>query len=169
MREEGGLVTSLMQSYRSKINEAFNAADGDFKIGLSLTIKPNGAGCKLEAGISFVAERIKDMYTEDIDEKQMTLDLEDQKEAALLTAGRKVACPLRPIFGQDGMIKGHATVSQDLCDEKCKDRIDVRFAEPNSFGEGMVCYMSCSAWADWDHEGWMHEFIERCKEKVEKE
>jgi len=78
--EKGGeLITALMKSYRTKINEAYLVADEELKIGFSLSIKPApGKGTfLLEAGINFITEKIKDQWTATVDELQLDL-FEDQ-------------------------------------------------------------------------------------------
>jgi len=130
--EKGGeMLAALMKSYKTKINEAYLAADEELKIGLSLTVKP--AACTgsfaLEAGINFIAEKIKDQFNATVDELQSNLFEEVTVE-----------CPNE---------KREVCIS--VC-EKCKDRHTTLIAEsddPND-EDGHITYMSCPAWADAD-------------------
>jgi hypothetical protein len=81
--EKGGeMLAALMKSYRSKINQAYLTADEELKIGLSLTISPaTGTGSfYLEAGINFIAEKIKDQFNCTVEELQTDLFSDTQQK-----------------------------------------------------------------------------------------
>ena len=55
------LLESIVQEKQSQINEAFQKTPGPLKIGLSMTMEPDGNnGLDIEVGISFVAEKVTD-------------------------------------------------------------------------------------------------------------
>jgi len=95
--ERGGeLVTRLMQNYRPEIDKAYREnGEEKMKVGLSLTIEPSINGFRLAAGISFVSARIKDTFTDTIDEAQVNL-FPDPGDAG--GTGRTIVCPQRPDF-----------------------------------------------------------------------
>ncbi len=78
----GEMLTAIMKSYRSKINQAYLAADEELKIGLSLSISPatNMGSFNLEAGINFIAEKIKDQFSATVEELQGELPLDEEPE-----------------------------------------------------------------------------------------
>lgn len=104
--ERGGeMLTALMKTYKKKINDAFkNEGEKALKIGLSLDIEAGKASgtFKLEAGINFVSERIKDTYTDNVDEQQMGLFEQEQPKfrkcpvqgMKVLETHCKQTCPL---------------------------------------------------------------------------
>lgn len=129
----GEMLGRLMLSYRTKINEAFLKAEKDFSISLSLTIKPGSAdnSVRLEAGINFVSERVKDTFTDYVDQIPNLFEQVDS-----------VMCPAKRM-----------PVLNSYCNEKCKDRETTRPSEPNKKGEVCANLRSCAAWSDHDtHE-----------------
>ncbi|MDD4997855.1 MAG: hypothetical protein PHI99_06870 [Syntrophales bacterium] len=131
--EKGGeMLGRLMQSYRTKINEAYLKSE-ELNIGLSLKIEPGTTSEKvrLEAGINFVSERVKDTFT---DQVNLTPDLFEQVDS--------VMCPVKKM-----------PVLNSYCNEKCKDRETSNPSEPNAAGQVCANFRSCAAWADHDtHE-----------------
>lgn len=156
LQRGGALITRLLQSYTTKIAEAFLTNDEEkFKIGLGLTIMPakNVGEFELKADISFVSEKIKDTFTERVDEKQMSLQLDEGPGS-----GKIVKCPNRMVDGiPDEMYAS-------FCNNKCELRKEVLMAE----GPDGPFYQSrsCSAWADEDHHSWMNLMVLRCDEKA---
>jgi len=126
----GEMLGRLMLSYRTKINEAFLKAEKDFSISLSLTIKPGSAdnSVRLEAGINFVSERVKDTFTDYVDQIPNLFEQVDS-----------VMCPLNKMV-----------VLNSYCNEKCKDRETSNPSEPNAAGQVCANFRSCAAWSDHD-------------------
>lgn len=141
--EKGGeMLGLLMQSYRTKINQAFLKQDDKFKIGLGLTISPGLTvdSVKLEAEINFVSERIKDTFTQSVDIGPTLFDQEST-----------VKCPVRGI-----------PVLESVCGD-CKDRQELIISEPNDAGERLNQFRSCSAWSNYDHHKWIEKQIKDCE------
>jgi hypothetical protein len=146
LKKGGEMLTSIMLSYISKINEAFlHNGESELKIGLDLTIKPGAANgnFKLQSGIKFITEQIKDTFSDSCDELQTNLFEEGFKK-----------CPLRP----------NDRMKESYCDDKCDCRIErifvkgkkmpvvlpFRSEEPILAESEMIQYRSCASWADQD-------------------
>jgi hypothetical protein len=67
------LARSLMSDYRGKIDEAYRKADDALTVNLSLKFRPKGDETFVEAGISFVAEKVMDKISGNVSETQMDL------------------------------------------------------------------------------------------------
>lgn len=67
------LALSLMMDWQQKIDEAYRKADGALTVNLSLKFSPFGNGANVDAGISFVAEKVQDKTSGQIDEAQMEM------------------------------------------------------------------------------------------------
>jgi hypothetical protein len=128
--EKGGeMLGRLMQSYKTKINEAFQKSE-ELNIGLSLKIEPGNIPEKvrLEAGINFVSERVKDTFT---DQVNLIPDLFEQVDA--------VMCPIKKM-----------SVLKTFCNQTCKDRTTSNPSEANKKGQVCMNFRSCAAWSDFD-------------------
>ena len=70
--------------YQEDINEAYLKADDALAITLTARLSPDKGRTKVETGISFVAEKIKDKVTAYVDEDQQDLfpDHPEAREAA---------------------------------------------------------------------------------------
>ena len=108
LRKGGEMLTNIMLSYISKINQAYlNIGEKDMKISFSLTINPGPAAGnhKLKADISFVTEKITDTFIDSCDEIQTSLFEEKEKT---------YPCYLREDGGE---------VFEKVC-RKCDHRLD---------------------------------------------
>ena len=169
LRKGGEMLTNIMLSYISKINEAFlHNGESELKIGLDLTIKPGAANgnFKLQSGIKFITEQIKDTFSDSCDELQGNLFEEKEKT---------YPCYLRP--------EGDSVLKK-VC-MRCHSRIDVIFVSgielpkvipykdevptPDPKKGQMLQYSSCPAWADNDYQTWMEVMIFKEAEKKPKE
>ena len=75
LHKGGQMLTNLLLSYSTKINEAYKNSQGSgLKIGMSLTIWPGGSGqFSLKTEINFVLEKVTDSFTDTADELQTNL------------------------------------------------------------------------------------------------
>jgi hypothetical protein len=163
LRKGGEMLTNIMLSYISKINEAFlHNGESELKIGLDLTIKPGAANgnFKLQSGIKFVTEQIKDTFSDSCDELQTNLF--DANQTAR-------PCYLRPDGDQ---------VFDNVCN-KCNSRMDLifvsggkelpRIVTPDEMVDGglgkgpgeMIQTYSCPAWADQFYKEWCDIMVAR--------
>ena len=145
--ERGGeMLTALMKTYQKRINEAFvNEGEKSLKIGLSLDIEPGPASgtFRLQAGISFISQRVKDTYTDNVDEQQ--LGLFDEEKAVGGPGFRD--CPVQ------GM-----PVYADYCERTCPLYVEilqpdgetypVRTLAVHPFDGSFIQERPCSAWAN---------------------
>lgn len=69
-------VGQLLESYQGKIDEAYLRQPEDMGLSISVKLSPGdtATSIKIETGLSFVAERIKDKTKGSADEAQMTID-----------------------------------------------------------------------------------------------
>lgn len=67
-------IKGLILDYEKEINHAYAKSGKGFKINFSLSIEPIPGGNYIEAGISFVSEKIKDTSSFNAMEEQLTMD-----------------------------------------------------------------------------------------------
>ena len=64
----------MLRLYTLEMNEAYNKADEELKVGLTLSIEPDKDGDALEVGIQFITGKIKDKSGKKrVNAKQLTL------------------------------------------------------------------------------------------------
>ena len=65
------LVGSLLSMHQDDIDKAFLSAEGQFSISLKIIMKPSdNGGIDVDAGISFVTDRVKDSVMRNVQEGQ---------------------------------------------------------------------------------------------------
>ncbi len=70
------VISELLRSHQTELNDAYLRADNSLKISLALKISPDADGHIVEGSISFVAEKIKDTLEKKVYEKQLELEFE---------------------------------------------------------------------------------------------
>lgn len=80
LKEGKSLLDGLIDKYREDINLAYLKAAGPLTIDLKLKFSPDDGGNKIEAGISFVTDKVKDSVSGKMDEDQMDLEFENREE-----------------------------------------------------------------------------------------
>lgn len=140
----GQMVTNAMLSYITRINDAFKKnGEKDLKISLALTITPGigNGNFKLKADINFVAEKITDSFTDDVDELQYDLFEQQETKAVETGSGDLKNCPLRP----DDLIFA------SYCNNNCNLRHEyVSHGTLDADECPIFYYRSCSSWNDDD-------------------
>ncbi|MBW1739115.1 MAG: hypothetical protein JRJ69_16660 [Deltaproteobacteria bacterium] len=82
LAQAAGLCGSLLREYENEIDQAFKKAEGDsLSVSMTLKFSPAAEGSiRVDAGISFVAEKIKDTTFTFVDEEQLAMFVDPAKK-----------------------------------------------------------------------------------------
>lgn len=67
IEETANMIRGQMYDYQKKIDTAYCGVEGAFTVNFSAKFEPKGSGIKIDTGISFTPEKIKDKASKTID------------------------------------------------------------------------------------------------------
>ena len=145
-------IEGMLRYYQREINIAYEDG-GEIKISMPVAIKRKGGANNIKVGISFVTEKIEDSATDDVDELQMSFDID-----------KMVKCPLN----------GDIEMKEEDCPDNCKKRaimfVDGQFPaiplpQVSDQPSESVCiqYLTCRRWADHFTRAFIKELLESAK------